>query len=136
MVHLWDFGGHGVPPLFKDLHFGRICLYENPKPVRFWPFSDIHSWGKFSFRGCGYGSIWGGWGSWFTATVEGFPSWQGAPRRAPLTFSLFGHILTHTHISHKVFLKSFRKSQIPHKSVNLFCILVIVKDQLTDLWVI
>ena len=37
-------------------------------------------------------------------------------------------------ISHKVFLKSFCKSQFPHKSVNLFFILVIMKDELTDLW--
>ena len=37
-------------------------------------------------------------------------------------------------ISHKVFLKSFCKSQLPNKSVNLFFILVIVKDKLTDLW--
>ena len=35
-------------------------------------------------------------------------------------------------ISHKVFLKSFCKSQFPHNSVNLFFILVIVKDKLTD----
>ena len=31
-------------------------------------------------------------------------------------------------------LESFYKSQFPHKSVNLFIILVIVKDKLTDLW--
>ena len=37
-------------------------------------------------------------------------------------------------ISHEVFFKSFCKSQFPHKSVNLFFILVIVKDRLTDLW--
>jgi len=37
-------------------------------------------------------------------------------------------------ISQKVFIKSFGKSQFPHKSVNLFFILVIVKDTLTDLW--
>jgi len=37
-------------------------------------------------------------------------------------------------ISHKVLLKPFCKSQFPHKSVNLFFILVIVKDKLTDLW--
>ena len=37
-------------------------------------------------------------------------------------------------IAHKVLLKSFRKSQLPHKSVNLFIILVIVKDELTNLW--
>jgi hypothetical protein len=33
-----------------------------------------------------------------------------------------------------VFLKLFCKSQVPHKSVNLFFILVAVKDKLTDLW--
>jgi hypothetical protein len=46
-------------------------------------------------------------------------------------------------ISHKVFIKLFCKnqfphslckSQFPHKSVNLFFILVIVKDTLTVLW--
>ena len=29
---------------------------------------------------------------------------------------------------------SFRKSQFPNKSVNLFFIFVIVEDKLTDLW--
>jgi len=37
-------------------------------------------------------------------------------------------------ISHKVFSKSFCKSQFPHKSINLFFILVIVKGKLTYLW--
>ena len=32
-------------------------------------------------------------------------------------------------ISHKVFFKSFCNSQFPHKSVNLFCISVLVKDK-------
>jgi len=36
-------------------------------------------------------------------------------------------------ISHKLFIESFRKSPFPHKSVNLIFILVIVKDELTDL---
>ena len=36
-------------------------------------------------------------------------------------------------ISQKVFIKSFCKSQFPHKSVNLFFILVIIKDKLTNL---
>jgi len=35
-------------------------------------------------------------------------------------------------ISHKVFVKSFCKSQFPHKFVNFF-ILVIMKDKVTDL---
>ena len=35
-------------------------------------------------------------------------------------------------ISHKVFFKSFCKTQFPHKSVNFFFILVIVKDTLSD----
>ena len=35
--------------------------------------------------------------------------------------------------SHKVFLKSFCKSQSLHKSVNLFCISVMIKDKLPDL---
>jgi len=37
-------------------------------------------------------------------------------------------------VSHKVFLKSFCKCQYPQKSVNLFIMLVIAKDELTDLW--
>ena len=36
-------------------------------------------------------------------------------------------------ISHKGFIKSFCKSQFPHKPVNLFSILVIIKNNLTDL---
>ena len=36
-------------------------------------------------------------------------------------------------ISHKVFPKSFFKIRFPHKSVNVFFILVIMKDMLTDL---
>jgi len=37
-------------------------------------------------------------------------------------------------IAHKVFLKSFCKSQFPQKSVNLFLMLVIVKNKSTNLW--
>jgi len=36
-------------------------------------------------------------------------------------------------ISHKVFLRAFCKSRLTHKSVNVFFILVIVKNKLTDL---
>jgi len=36
-------------------------------------------------------------------------------------------------ISHKVCLESSCKSQFPYKSVNLFIVLIIVKDRLTDL---
>ena len=36
-------------------------------------------------------------------------------------------------ISQKVFVKSFCRSEFPHKSVNLFYVLVIIKDKLTDL---
>ena len=35
-------------------------------------------------------------------------------------------------ISHKVFIKSFRKSQFPHKSVNLFFILLMIKEKSTE----
>jgi len=35
---------------------------------------------------------------------------------------------------HKRFLESFCESQFPHESVNLFFILVIVKDRLMDMW--
>jgi hypothetical protein len=51
---------------------------------------------------------------------------QRADSRLPLHADRF--------ISHKVLLKSCCKSQFPHKSVNLFFILVIVKDMLTILW--
>ena len=34
----------------------------------------------------------------------------------------------------KVFMNSFCKSQFPQKSINLFCMLVIMKDKSTDLW--
>ena len=37
-------------------------------------------------------------------------------------------------ISHKVFFKSFCKSQCPQKSFNLFFIFVRVEDKLTNLW--
>ena len=37
-------------------------------------------------------------------------------------------------ISHKFISKSFCKSQFPHKSSNSFVILVIVKDEFSDLW--
>ena len=38
-------------------------------------------------------------------------------------------------VSHKVFLKSFCKSQFPHKFINLFLILVpMVNNKLTDSW--
>ena len=40
----------------------------------------------------------------------------------------------HGFVSHKVFVQLFGKSQFPYKSVNLFFILVIVKDKLTSLW--
>ena len=36
-------------------------------------------------------------------------------------------------VSQKVFTKSFSNSQFPHKSVNLFFILVTIKDKSTDL---
>ena len=37
-------------------------------------------------------------------------------------------------ISHKVFLKSFCKSEFQHEFVNFFSTLVKVEDTLTDLW--
>jgi len=43
-------------------------------------------------------------------------------------------IASSTFISHKGILKSLCKSQFPHKFVNVFFILLIVKDKLTDLW--
>ena len=35
---------------------------------------------------------------------------------------------------HLIVSKPFRESQFPHTSVNLFFILVIVREKLTDLW--
>ena len=56
-------------------------------------------------------------------------------RRGPdVDFSLVKYLLSPELISHKLFLKSFCKSQFPHKFVNLFFILDIVMDKLTDLW--
>ena len=42
-------------------------------------------------------------------------------------------LLAQNFISHGMFVKSFRKSQFPHKFVNSFFILVKVKCKLTDL---
>ena len=39
-----------------------------------------------------------------------------------------------TFISLSVFIKLFRKGRFPHKSFNVFFILVRIKDKLTDLW--
>ena len=36
-------------------------------------------------------------------------------------------------LSHRKCIKSFCKSQLPHQSVNLSIILVIIKDKMTDL---
>jgi len=36
-------------------------------------------------------------------------------------------------ISHKVFLKSFRRTQVPHKSVNLSFSVTNTENKLTDL---
>ena len=63
-------------------------------------------------------------------------------RRAWPSVGLRGTTVTHAFdregsqyvfISQKVFLKSFCKSQFPHKSVHLFFISVIVEDKLTNL---
>ena len=40
---------------------------------------------------------------------------------------------THTLIIHKLFIKSFYKSQFPHKSVNLSLLFTNMKNKLTDL---
>ena len=40
----------------------------------------------------------------------------------------------HDVISQQVFIKSFSKSQFPHKFVNLFFILVMIKDKSTNLY--
>ena len=37
-------------------------------------------------------------------------------------------------IPQKVFIKAFRKSQLPHRSVNLSFTITNIKDKLTDLW--
>ena len=51
-------------------------------------------------------------------------------------YPLFGcqELRQATFISHEVFFKSFCKVQFPHKSVNLFFILVIAKDKWMGLW--
>jgi len=50
-------------------------------------------------------------------------SWRGAYRGSGFD----------EHVPDHVFLESFCKSQFPRQSVNLFFILVLVKDKLTDL---
>ena len=59
---------------------------------------------------------------------------QTLPYVEESTASTSSSSLPLTFISHKVFLTSVYNSQFPHRSVNLFFISVIVKDQLTDLW--
>ena len=56
---------------------------------------------------------------------------QGSGVRVPENLGRVASVeeLRYKLISHKVFLKSFCKSQFPHKSVNLFFILVIVMDK-------
>ena len=65
-------------------------------------------------------------------TMMGFSSWCSTIIRAPWTAPM---MIGFSVMSHKIFLKCFCKSQFPHKPVNLFFILVIVKDTSTDLWV-
>ena len=60
------------------------------------------------------------------------PEGTGPVYRQHLALGILWHSLGL--ISHKVFVKLFCKRQFPHKFVNLFFILVIVKDKLTDLW--
>jgi len=55
-------------------------------------------------------------------------------RPLPLAFYLKGRLSGCGLDSHILFIKSFCKSQFPHKFVNIFFILVKVKDALTDLW--
>ena len=42
-------------------------------------------------------------------------------------------VTVHNIISQKVFIKLFRKIQFPHKFVNLFFMLLILRDKLTNL---
>ena len=50
--------------------------------------------------------------------------------QTPLSRSLS----TGKRISHKVFKRSFCKSQLPHESVNLSFVSVMINDKLTDSW--
>ena len=43
------------------------------------------------------------------------------------------HPTPHTLVSQKVFMKMFCKSQFPHKSVNVSCIITNIKNEFTDL---
>jgi hypothetical protein len=78
----------------------------------------------------------------FGRVVPGYPGF-GDIRSSPSGFSLARSRspvpqppaeCRRVFISYKVFSKSFYMSQRPHKSVNLFSVLEIVKDKLTDLW--
>jgi len=61
------------------------------------------------------------------------PSLSRGRRSLPLPSKKATRYLPGTYLT-KVFLKSFCKSQFPHKFVNYFFTLVIVKDRFADLW--
>jgi hypothetical protein len=48
--------------------------------------------------------------------------------------NLFADLFIRARISQKMFTQLFCKGHFPHKSVNLFFILVIMQDKVTDLW--
>jgi len=85
---------------------GRVSVsYERDTPVM--------SWGYVSGGGRGVGF--------------GVQRWSRLRTRTQVNCG-------ESYISHEVFITSFCKSPFSHKSVNVFFILVTVKDDLTDLW--
>ena len=71
---------------------------------------------------------------------SGPDSGPGSQSNAPKTFQVGPSSLGSENptpnpelVSQNVFIKSFSKCQIPHKFVNLLCMLVIMQDKLRDL---
>ena len=61
---------------------------------------------------------------------------KGVPSSLNRLFADFdaARVEVHEVVSRKVFTKSVFKSQFPHRFVNVFSILVIVKPKMTDVW--
>ena len=75
-------------------------------------------------------------GGWLAATdtPADFLTAAETKRRWDLSVDrAFERVDRYNLISHKLFLKWFCQTQFPHKSVNVFFILVMVKYKLTDL---
>ena len=72
------------------------------------------------------------YGTYKTAKARFWPWLSGTSPQKHVSYSLYTR-KRYRSISHQVFRKSFCKSQFPNRFVNLFFILVMIKDKLTDL---